>query len=274
MGTPREERAEDWISYDGIARRYDQVWSARFEPVARRLVDLVQGPRRSVLDVGTGTGVVPLAFALASPPPELLVGCDRSGGMLAQAAARAPRLRVVRGDFGALPFHDASFQVVTASFVLSHVADYGRALAEARRVLEPAGAIGLSNWRPSTDPYTKAWSERLAAATSAREVASAHLAVAPWEDFFSQPGRLEAAMCEAGFSVEASQPVDSELAFTVDRFLADRELSSGGRLGRHLLGEDRWRQFVADTRADFLRRFGPEVRFRRGALIVLGRKAA
>ena len=50
----------DWRSYDEIAERYDRVWSARFEAVARHIWALMS-PRASdkLLDIGTGTGIVP-----------------------------------------------------------------------------------------------------------------------------------------------------------------------------------------------------------------------
>lgn len=263
----------DWRSYDEIAERYDRVWSARFEAVARRIWALMP-PRATdrVLDIGTGTGVVPMAsFALAQAP-RLTVGCDRSAGMLRRARARVETLRVLIAEATALPFRDGSFDLATASFVLSHVSAYPQALAEALRVLRPSGMLAISNWAPPSDPYGPVWSECLAAAISKSEVDRALLEVAPWENHFSQPGHLEAALTDAGFSLVVSEAVELEFTCTVDQFLEDRELSSGGRLGLHLLGPAGWARFRGKAYDTFQTRFGSSFRYPRRAVVVIGRK--
>ncbi len=52
-------------------------------------------------------------------------------------------MALMEGDAGALPFGDATFDTVVATFVLCSVGDVGRSLAEARRVLRPGGTIRL-----------------------------------------------------------------------------------------------------------------------------------
>jgi ubiquinone/menaquinone biosynthesis C-methylase UbiE len=49
----------------------------------------------------------------------------------------------VEGDAVELPFADASFDTVVATFVLCSVGDVDRSLREARRVLRPGGTIRL-----------------------------------------------------------------------------------------------------------------------------------
>jgi hypothetical protein len=57
----------DWRSYDAIAERYDHVWRGRFEPVGRALWDLLRPEAAAVaLDIGTGTGAVPVALREAA----------------------------------------------------------------------------------------------------------------------------------------------------------------------------------------------------------------
>lgn len=263
----------DWRSYDEIAERYDQVWSARFEAVARHIWVLMP-PRRSdtLLDIGTGTGVVPRTRAAVAQGLGVAVGCDRAAGMLLRARARVAGLRVLVADATALPFRGESFEVATASFVLSHIRDYPRALAEILRVLKPSGLLAASNWAPSSDPYSSAWSECLGQAISKRAVEGAVAEVAPWEDHFSQQGNLESALSQAGFSVVGADAVDVEFDLSVAQYLEDRELSSAGRFGLHLLGVEGWSRLLAAARDVFHRRFGSSFRYRRRALIVVGGK--
>ncbi len=263
----------DWRSYDEIAERYDPVWSARFEAVARHIWALMP-PRASdnVLDIGTGTGIVPATLGKVALAPRLAVGCDRSAGMLLRARAQVAQLRVLVADATALPFPDESFDLATASFVLSHVRDYWGALAEALRVLKPSGLLAVSSWAPPSDPYSSAWSECLEEAISEPEAERAMTEVAPWEDHFSQPGHLESALTQAGFSVVRCDTVELEFPFTVEQFLEDRELSSGGRLGLYLLGANGWACFRAAASDTFHARFGSSFRYHRRAYIVIGRK--
>jgi len=99
------------------------------------LVDL-DGTER-VLEVGCGNG--PYLERVEG------IGLDRSPGMLDVARARtgAP---VVCGDAQAIPFADASFDVVLAPHMLYHVPDRAAAVRELRRVLRPGGTcIAVTN---------------------------------------------------------------------------------------------------------------------------------
>jgi ubiquinone/menaquinone biosynthesis C-methylase UbiE len=108
------------------------------------LVDLADV--RRALDAGCGTGafLLPLARRLA-PGGATVIGLDLAEGTLGQARARleAESLPVdcVIGDVEALPFDDGSFDLVLANYMLYHVPDLDRAIAELRRVLRPGGTL-------------------------------------------------------------------------------------------------------------------------------------
>jgi ubiquinone/menaquinone biosynthesis C-methylase UbiE len=104
-----------------------------------------------VLDVGTGTGILPHALLARDAEVAMVAGCDRSIGMLAVARMRTPSLRVVAADGQMLPFRDAAFDATTASFVLSHMSDYPAALAEMRRVLRSGGRVAITSWAAGED---------------------------------------------------------------------------------------------------------------------------
>ncbi len=263
----------DWRSYDGIADRYDRAWSTRFEVVARRIRALMPpGAGDSMLDIGTGTGIVSGILAEVVPLSGLIVGCDRSAPMLLRARARVAGLHVLTADATALPFRGESFDLTTASFVLSHVRDYRGALTEAFRVLKPGGLLGVTSWAPASDPYSATWSACLAEAISKPQAERAFAEVVPWDSHFAQRGALEEALGLTGFVTLRSDTVSVESDMTIDQFLEDRELSSGGRLGLHLLGAGGWERFRAAVRETFQVRFGSSFRYSRDALVVIGRK--
>jgi SAM-dependent methyltransferase len=101
------------------------------ERVAGRLLDEGATP---VLDIGCGEGE--LARHL---PDGAWIGLDNSAVML----ARAPQPSLV-GDAEALPFDDRSFDSAALLYVLYHLPDPARALAEAQRVLRPGGLIAVA----------------------------------------------------------------------------------------------------------------------------------
>jgi len=123
-------------------------------------------PGLSLLDAGCGPGTITVDLARRVAPGRVL-GVDRSPDVLAQAAAHAAdqgvALEVQPADVYALPFPDASFDVVHAHQLLQHVDDPVRALVEMRRVLRPDGLIAARDsdyacfaWAPP-DPLLTRW---------------------------------------------------------------------------------------------------------------------
>ncbi|MFF8828281.1 methyltransferase domain-containing protein [Streptomyces sp. NPDC015131] len=103
-------------------------------------------PGLDVLDVGCGPGTITADLAALVAPGGSVTAVDAAPGVLegAREVARERGLDQVRftvADAGALPFPDASFDVVHAHQVLQHVGDPVRVLAEMRRVCRPGGLV-------------------------------------------------------------------------------------------------------------------------------------
>jgi ubiquinone/menaquinone biosynthesis C-methylase UbiE len=143
MALPFESRADIAARFDGRAGKYDQ--SAMHRRLATAVAGAVAGsqPRpMNVLDVATGTGLVLRALAALPTSDDLtMTGIDISDGMLAVARAELPSAQFINSDAAALPFEDASFDLVTCVTALHLLPDASAALREWRRVLRPDGRI-------------------------------------------------------------------------------------------------------------------------------------
>ncbi len=89
-----------------------------------------------ILDAGCGVGMYAAQFARFS---EHVVGVEIDLPAARQARGRVPA--IVNAPAEALPFADASFDVVFSHEVLEHVADDRLAAAEIARVAAPGGRI-------------------------------------------------------------------------------------------------------------------------------------
>lgn len=110
-------------------------------------LDVRSGQR--VLDVAAGNGNVALAAARRWCD---VVATDYVPALLERARERAAAERLDlefrEADAEALPFPDASFDVVVSTFGVMFAADQDRAAAEMVRVCRHGGKIGLANWTP------------------------------------------------------------------------------------------------------------------------------
>ncbi|MER5669482.1 class I SAM-dependent methyltransferase [Streptomyces mirabilis] len=127
------------IDYDDEARNYDA--SRGGEPRALAVADAVEmllphGPC-SILDIACGTGIVTRRLLRSE---RVVVGVDRSPGMLSLAGQRVPG-GVVRGDATRLPFVSDGVDAVVIVWLLHLLPDPVSVLAEAVRVLRPGGVL-------------------------------------------------------------------------------------------------------------------------------------
>ena len=140
----------DTVFAGSIPELYDRlmvplIFDVYARDMARRVAAL--RPRR-VLETATGTGAVTRAMT-AALPEAALIATDLNQAMLDHAAARHPsrdRVQWRQADALALPFEDASFDVVVCQFGAMFFPDRVKGYAEARRVVKPGGHYLFSVW--------------------------------------------------------------------------------------------------------------------------------
>jgi ubiquinone/menaquinone biosynthesis C-methylase UbiE len=110
-------------------------------------VDIRAGQK--VLDVAAGNGNATLAAARRWCD---VTSTDYVTSLLDRARERAAAERLTitfrEADAEALPFGDASFDVVLSTFGVMFTADQESAADEMLRVCRPGGKIGMANWTP------------------------------------------------------------------------------------------------------------------------------
>ncbi|MBW2314649.1 MAG: class I SAM-dependent methyltransferase [Deltaproteobacteria bacterium] len=143
--------------HDFFLPLYDPLWrllgGERVRATFIREAGLA-APQR-ILDIGCGTGSLPVQIAATLPGTEV-TGLDPDAKALGRGAGKAAAAGVDvcwKEGFGdALPFEEGAFDRVVSSFMFHHLdLDVKRGmLREARRVLAPGGALHLIDFGGQT----------------------------------------------------------------------------------------------------------------------------
>jgi len=144
LGAIKTRQQATWASgdYGRIGVRLQVVGESLCEAVDLRATD-------RVLDVAAGNGNASLAAARHFAD---VTSTDYVPALLEQGRRRAEAdglpMTFQQADAEALPFPDASFEVVLSAFGVMFTANQDRAASELLRVVKPGGRIGLANWTP------------------------------------------------------------------------------------------------------------------------------
>jgi len=206
--------------FNSIAQRYDlanHLLSGGFDFWWRyravRLVQTWRPPR--LLDLATGSGDLALALARGLPDAHI-TAADFSPEML-EVARRKGVPNTILADAMSLPFADAAFHAVTVAFGLRNMVDYGAALREMRRILQPEGHLLVLDFsmptgllRPAYRFYLHRCLPMLAAAFTGNKEAYAYLG-ASIEKFPSGPA-MTALLSANGFGDAQAFPLSGGIA--------------------------------------------------------------
>ena len=148
---------------------WDRLWAAGYDflgtrcgkieaPYRRAMVEDLEG---EVLEVGSGTGFNFPYYRKASRVVALEPGAEMRDRSHARAREAPVPIEVVEGSGEQLAFPDASFDAVVFALVLCTISHPDRALAEAKRVLRPGGAIHFYEHVRSRNESIARWQDRI-----------------------------------------------------------------------------------------------------------------
>lgn len=146
------------VNFEELTAHGKELWSSGdFNEIARQTMMVAEDicrvadprPTQSVLDVACGSGNVALVAARRYCN---VAGIDIADNLIdrakLRAAAEGSAIDFRVGDAQALPYPDASFDVVTSVFGVMFAPEQEKAASELLRVCRPGGRIVLANWMP------------------------------------------------------------------------------------------------------------------------------
>lgn len=139
--------------FDKAAADWDS--GHRFDPARldRLVAEVGVAEGETVLDLGTGTGVLVPHLLSAIGAAGSVIAVDYSGEMLARAKARFPDPRVtyVQAEAADITLADGSVDKVICFSAFPHFPAKGAAMAEAARLLRPGGSFHVAHFDSRAD---------------------------------------------------------------------------------------------------------------------------
>ena len=140
----------------GTSTRFDAITMSQKPSVQRYFVRNIQKHIQKtdkVLEIGSGSGVF---LSAAAPHCQHITGVDISAGFVELCNDNIGKMGLdnatsIQVDGKALPFDDASFDVVYLVDVIHHMEDISTSMQDALRVLKPGGKLLVfepNKWNP------------------------------------------------------------------------------------------------------------------------------
>ena len=251
--------------YGSEAADYERYWAPVLRSLGAHLLrELPVSRAEAILDLGTGVGAI-LADIRSAAPGALVVGIDRSEGMLARARASVPCAVM---DAQALALRSGAFDVVVMAFMLFHLPDPGRGLTEAGRALRSGGTIGVATWGEHFESRAfDAWDDELAAHGSPEQSP-----ILAQHELVDTPEKVAALLEAAGFEAIRARGARPGFTTDLDHFVGWRTRLGPSKRRLDALDEAARASCVARARRR-LERMGPDDFLDRSEIILATARA-
>jgi 2-polyprenyl-3-methyl-5-hydroxy-6-metoxy-1,4-benzoquinol methylase len=138
------DRVGDVAAYVRALEAFDEI--PQLQELKRIARDMIK-PGSSLLDVGCGFGLETVRLARIVGQAGRVAGIDKSEDFIAVAKTRAAAAGLAidyrDGEAQALPYPDASFDVVRAERLLIYLKDWQKAVIEMKRVAKPGATLAF-----------------------------------------------------------------------------------------------------------------------------------
>lgn len=157
----RTHLRQEWTGKETVAawRKWQAQLAAFTRPITEALMEAAElRPGLRVLDLASGVGDPALSLAEAVGSTGRVTASDMGPDMIALAEELARKQKLTNIEFRianaeALPFPDASYDVLTCRFGVMFFPDLGKALRECLRVLKPGGRAVFVAWGKREQPF-------------------------------------------------------------------------------------------------------------------------
>lgn len=157
MDTAQDAADYDSMDHAEVNRKFvDDWWVACRESIG------VRNPPLQMLDVGTGTALIPIQFCQLSSTVRIMA-IDLASEMLKRAKANvlraefSDRIELKLVDAKQLPYAAGEFATVVSNTIIHHIPEPLAALREMVRVLAPSGFLFIRDlMRPETEAELEA----------------------------------------------------------------------------------------------------------------------
>jgi len=136
--------------FNQMAAQWDSIYTREgFLRLTHIIAQLDIRPGATVLDVGSGTGILLPLLTQAVGEKGRIVALDFAEEMLSRAKAKgfAGNIEYIVADASDMPLPDGSFDWVICNAVFPHFPDKSKALTEIARVLKRRGKLAICHVR-------------------------------------------------------------------------------------------------------------------------------
>jgi SAM-dependent methyltransferase len=216
-GTGGYGGAKRWNGPSGQAWvQLQAVMDGMYRPIEQVIVDAVDPARRSVLDVGCGTGGTTVAVAGKLGPEARVCGVDISESMVEAARGRGSGVEFIQADVQEHEWTPGSFDAIVSRFGVMFFDDPVRAFGHLHRAATTDAGLVFVAWRGIEQNPFMTTAERAAGPLLPNLPPRKD---GPGQFGFADPDKVHGILNAAGWAEISVEPADIECSFPEDELI-------------------------------------------------------